>query len=1078
MTVVASAPPAAAAAPADISSGYQLNSFHDGLQVGDPLVPPFTAKWTLPVAGSHYTAVAGGRVFVDASDPYLRGSVLQALSAKTGGTLWSAIPVPDDPGLPQYVAFDNNRVFVATYTGHVLAYAAATGSLLWSILLAPNGQESITGAPTPGNGALYIKTSGLGGVVAIDQATGVIRWSGGGGGFGGSSPVVTASAVYVATDCQNVSALNATSGAVLWTHSGQCTAGSLIGTTPVLHGGRLYVRDYTGSLIYDPVDGAIVGTFTSEQIPSFDGSTGFYLTGSTLRAVDLVTGAVKWSFTGDGGLQSGPIVASGYVYVASNSGNVYAVGEADGVTAWTRSAGEAVPKTNEYGGDIWGLALAGGMLVVPTQGRLVAFGPQAQAPGPTVTGLSRPDATTAGGVPVVIDGTGLLQTTSVTFGGTPVAFTVLSDTQLRVTAPQHGAGTVHVVVGTAPGPTPSTQADLFTFYVPAPPTGDSATAYHIDPSHLGAPSGDALTAPLHKRWSRDLGSTTSYALIVNGRVYVIAGGFLYGLDIGTGATVLGPVPTNGARLTYDRNRIFVVGSSSPTANASVTAYDSTAGLQLWTRPIGQAFTDANPTASNGVLYVTDTDQAGDLLALNESNGATMWSSIVANGDWSSPTVTADGVYVGYACNQIYKFSPATGALIWHYLPGCGGGGGATTVPYHGRLYARDPGSASLVLDALTGHQIGTYGTYSVDRVPTFDGETGFYLRSGTLSAMTLGSNQVLWSFTGNGGLDTPPVIANGVVYIASSGGSVYGLNEATGSLVWTDSVGSNLDPSYTDTPTGLAIGNGVLVVPSRPLTVFDSSRPPGLGGGVVMDGYGGLHSYGNGTIDTTGSAYWQGWNIARGVGLNPDGSGGYTVDGYGGVHAFGAAQPATASAYWQNWDIARGIALCGDGHSGYTLDGYGGVHEFGGASPVSNEAYWGGWDIARGIVVKPDCSGGYTLDGYGGVHAFGGAAVATPSAYWQGWDIARALVLRPDGASGYTLDGYGGVHAFGGAPAAAGYSYWQGWDIARGINLRADGSGGYVLDGYGGVHSFGGAPEVAPSAYWQGWDIARGISGS
>ena len=58
----------------------------------------------------------------------------------------------------------------------------------------------------------------------------------------------------------------------------------------------------------------------------------------------------------------------------------------------------------------------------------------------------------------------------------------------------------------------------------------------------------------------------------------------------------------------------------------------------------------------------------------------------------------------------------------------------------------------------------------------------------------------------------------------------------------------------------------------------------------------------------------------------------------------------TVSAYWSGWDIARGAYfLPGSAGSGYTLDGYGGVHPFGGAPNIANHPYWPGWDIAKAI---------------------------------------------------------------------------------------------------------------------------------
>jgi uncharacterized protein YkwD len=253
-----------------------------------------------------------------------------------------------------------------------------------------------------------------------------------------------------------------------------------------------------------------------------------------------------------------------------------------------------------------------------------------------------------------------------------------------------------------------------------------------------------------------------------------------------------------------------------------------------------------------------------------------------------------------------------------------------------------------------------------------------------------------------------------------------------------------------------------------------------VSGGVVLDGYGGLHPYGDRALNLGGFTYWPGWNIARGVALNADGSGGYTLDAYGGVHAFGSAAPVIASAYWPGWDIARGIATCNGG--GYVLDGFGGIHNFGNSQPLSENSYtyWAGWDIARGIAVTSDCQGGYVLDGWGGLHRFGNASDIPNSshAYWIGWNIARGVVLRGDGHSGYTLDSFGGVHGFGGQSDPAVSVYWNGWDIARSIDLTADGQGGNVVDGFGGVHPFGSAPATTMSEYWQGWDIARGASGN
>jgi len=184
--------------------------------------------------------------------------------------------------------------------------------------------------------------------------------------------------------------------------------------------------------------------------------------------------------------------------------------------------------------------------------------------------------------------------------------------------------------------------------------------------------------------------------------------------------------------------------------------------------------------------------------------------------------------------------------------------------------------------------------------------------------------------------------------------------------------------------------------------------------GYVLDGYGGLHAFGNAPA-VTSEARWPGWDIARAVLVTGPGSG-YTVDGYGGMHAWGKPPSISHYTYFRGQDIIVAAVLCPAGYdgqeSGYSLDEYGGVHAFGDAPVVSNEAYWKGFDIAKGIVVNSACDGGYTLDGYGGIHPFGtGEAPVSNEAYWKGFDIARGIVLY-DNSAGYVLDGFGGVYRF------------------------------------------------------------------
>jgi hypothetical protein len=281
-----------------------------------------------------------------------------------------------------------------------------------------------------------------------------------------------------------------------------------------------------------------------------------------------------------------------------------------------------------------------------------------------------------------------------------------------------------------------------------------------------------------------------------------------------------------------------------------------------------------------------------------------------------------------------------------------------------------------------------------------------------------------------------------------------------------------VDLAFTKTATGVSV-----TMPTEP-----NLAPPGW--------------YMLNVVDANGVPSVSRWVHLDGQAPAPDG--GYVLDGYGGLHPFSiaggpAAPKVTRTAYWPGWDIARGVVRRDDGRTGYVLDAYGGVHRFAAGSTalppkVRGTAYWSGWDITRGIALLPDGSGGYVLDGYGGIHRFATGSNPLPpkvhgNPYWAGIDAARGITVLPDGSGGYVVDAFGRIHPFrigsGATPPKVSPSYQPGPAPVRGVAMAPDGAAGYVLDGWGGLHAFpvaGGAPRrVSVSGYWPGWAIARNV---
>jgi outer membrane protein assembly factor BamB len=206
---------------------------------------------------------------------------------------------------------------------------------------------------------------------------------------------------------------------------------------------------------------------------------------------------------------------------------------------------------------------------------------------------------------------------------------------------------------------------------------------------------------------------------------------------------------------------------------------------------------------------------GTVYGVDGATGHVVWTAGVENGDDSSPVLSAGAVYVSYACVQAYSFAPLDGKLLWHHSGPCEGGGGDTAVLYQGRLWARDVPSGNLVLDSASGD---TVAAFSATAIPAFAGTRGFFLVSGTLQALDVGTRSVLWSFAGDGMLASPPLVVNGRLYIGSSAGQLYALDPATGAQTWSDTVGwgvSGSDEFNVSGPlAGMGAGGDSLLVPA------------------------------------------------------------------------------------------------------------------------------------------------------------------------------------------------------------------------------------------------------------------------
>ena len=330
----------------------------------------------------------------------------------------------------------------------------------------------------------------------------------------------------------------------------------------------------------------------------------------------------------------------------------------------------------------------------------------------------------------------------------------------------------------------------------------------------------------------------SYPLIADGRVYVTVsdavnyGTTLYALSA-TDGSILWSAPLGGtywwSAACYENGRVFAVNF-----DGLLRAFDGATGNLVWSVQLPNQYAfSAPPTVYQGVVYVSGAGSGGTVYAVNANNGAVLWTKSVINGDTSSPALTSDGLYVSYACPNVYKLNPATGAQIWFYSPGCSGGGGRTPVLYNGRLYVRD--SSDAIFDSQTGTII---GNFNAKNSPAFSGNRGFFLDGphffgsfGTLRARDVNTNSVLWSFAGDGRLQSAVLVVNDYVYVGSSLGKLYAVNAATGQQVWVTTAGTSIpyvDENNVSQPvTSFAAAEGLLVVPTNTtLVAYEGDTTP------------------------------------------------------------------------------------------------------------------------------------------------------------------------------------------------------------------------------------------------------------
>ena len=265
-------PPRAAGWGQDANNTHHIDAATAGIERAD--LPRLALAWAIAFPGANRVrsqpAFAGGALLVGSHN----GGVY-ALDAETGCVRWqfaASAEVRTGIVVSRWTAGDTSakpRAYFGDILGNVYAIDAVNGELAWRQRADDHPSATITGTPALHDGRLYVPVSSLevalavdpkyecckatGAVAAYDAASGDLLWK---------TPTIATPAV-VQSQNRSGTDMYGPSGAMVW-------------NTPAIDAARGQLTIGTGENMSSPA------TATSDAI----------------MALDLVTGAVKWSYQG------------------------------------------------------------------------------------------------------------------------------------------------------------------------------------------------------------------------------------------------------------------------------------------------------------------------------------------------------------------------------------------------------------------------------------------------------------------------------------------------------------------------------------------------------------------------------------------------------------------------------------------------------------------------------------------------------------------------------------------------------------------------------------------------------------
>jgi len=320
------------------------------------------------------------------------------------------------------------RVFTMDADGVVAAFDAAGGGSLWrTSTQPPDDRTTNIGGGVAVSGDTVFAATGRAEMLALNAATGAIRWRAPLGGPARSAPTIAADRIFVGTLDNQMLGLSATDGKRLWSYQSPASETLVLGLpAPAFvdgiviagfgSGELVALRAASGTVVWSDSLAASRGRTAISDLSAIrgmpmvkDGRVYAVSLGGQLLANDLRSGRRLWELE----MASGetPWIAGDWLFAVGTDGRVAAVSRADGTVAWITQLDRYENPAKQRDPITWcGPVLAGGRLFLGNStGNAVLLDP---ANGAIAGTLALPGALSL--APVVAGGTMFMVTDNAT----------------------------------------------------------------------------------------------------------------------------------------------------------------------------------------------------------------------------------------------------------------------------------------------------------------------------------------------------------------------------------------------------------------------------------------------------------------------------------------------------------------------------------------------------------------------------------------------------------------------------------------------------------------------------------------